>query len=521
MSAAQGRAFLDAAAQEMGLSITDSGYNNNATIEPVSLDIQSPLKLPKEIFTGWFGDMIASVSKATETPLELTALLGLSVIAIACQRKFVVELEQNYQEPLNIWTVVALESGNRKTAVLQAMSKPLMEWEREAIDQVSAEIVKKEAERKNQEAQINSLRSTYAKNNGEDTDSLGREIVQLETTLPEIPSIPRLWAQDITPEKLGQLMADNDEKMSVLSDEGGIFDILAGRYSGGIPNLDLFLQSHSGAPHRVDRGSRKTVSMESPALTMGLSPQPEVLKSLTSKDGFRGRGLLARFLYALPDSRLGFRLLSCDPVPDNVLHEYRSGIRSLIDIKPATNSIDEIQPYILKLTPESYALWKEFQREVEKDMKDGGMFEHVKDWAGKLPGAVGRLAGLLHCVQHANGQPWSIEINDETLSRALSLAAFLSRHALAVFDLMGADDDLNSARKVWQWVERNRRESFTARDCFEALKGTYKRMAGINPAFDVLMERHYIFELPQPENREAGRPSRVFNVNPIITEKWL
>jgi len=50
-------------------------------------------------------------------------------------------------------------------------------------------------------------------------------------------------------------MADNDEKMSVLSDEGGIFDILAGRYNGGIPNLDLFLQSHSGSSVRVDRGS--------------------------------------------------------------------------------------------------------------------------------------------------------------------------------------------------------------------------------------------------------------------------
>ena len=122
-------------------------------------------------------------------------------------------------------------------------------------------------------------------------------------------------------------MADNDEKMSVLSDEGGIFDILAGRYNGGIPNLDLFLQSHSGSSVRVDRGSRKTVHMESPALTMGLSPQPEVLKSLTSKNGFRGRGLLARFLYALPESRLGFRLLDCDPVPDNVLHEYKNGIR--------------------------------------------------------------------------------------------------------------------------------------------------------------------------------------------------
>ena len=287
--------------------------------QPVSLDIQIPLKLPKEIFTGWFGDMVYSVSKATETPIELPALLGLSVLAAACQRKFVVELEKNYQEPLNIWTVVALEPGTRKTAVLKEMSKPLIEWERDAVDQASLEIKKTEAERKNQEAQINSLRSQYAKAKATEAEDLGKEIIHLETTLPEIPSIPRLWAQDITPEKLGQLMADNDKKIAIMSDEGGIFDILAGRYNGGIPNLDLFLQSHSGSPVRVDRGSRKTVHMNSPALTMGLSPQPEVLRSLTSKPGFRGRGLLARFLYALPDSRLGFRPLNCEPVSSEVL----------------------------------------------------------------------------------------------------------------------------------------------------------------------------------------------------------
>ena len=149
-------------------------------------------------------------------------------------------------------------------------------------------------------------------------------------------------------------------------------------------------------------------------------------------------------------------------------------------------------------------------------MREGEIFEHVKDWAGKLHGVVGRLAGLLHCAEHSN--PWTIEISHETLERALNLSAFLSRHALAAFDLMGADHDLDAARKVWHWIERNQRTTFSARDCFEAVKGTYKRMAEITPAFDVLMERNHIFELQ--EQKVVGRPSRRFIVNPIITEEW-
>src|ERR1700730_11524107 len=109
--------------------------------------------------------------------------------------------------------------------------------------------------------------------------------------------MPRSWTQDVTPEKLGTLMAENGGRVGGISDEGGIFDILAGPDSKtAAPNLDLFLQGHSGSPVRVDRGSRESVIIESPALTLVLTPQPDVLRSLSEHRAFRGRGLLARFL---------------------------------------------------------------------------------------------------------------------------------------------------------------------------------------------------------------------------------
>src|SRR4029078_5142104 len=110
-------------------------------------------------------------------------------------------------------------------------------------------------------------------------------------------------------------MADNGEKMAILSDEGGIFDILAGRYSNGVPNLDLFLQAYHGSAYRVDRGSRPAVFLKRPALTLGLSPQPSVLRGLAGAPGFRGRGLLARPCFALPESTLGRRTLDSRPIP--------------------------------------------------------------------------------------------------------------------------------------------------------------------------------------------------------------
>ena len=78
--------------------------------------------------------------------------------------------------------------------------------------------------------------------------------------MPVIPHLPQLWTSDVTPERLGTILADNDERMAWLSSEGGIFEMLGGRYSKGIPNLDLVLKAHIGDSERVDRGSDLTGS---------------------------------------------------------------------------------------------------------------------------------------------------------------------------------------------------------------------------------------------------------------------
>ncbi len=110
-------------------------------------------------------------------------------------------------------------------------------------------------------------------------------------------------------------MAANGEAMSVLSDEGGIFDILSGLYSDGKANIDLFLQAHAGSPVRVDRKSGPPVFMERPVLSMGLTVQPQVIKSICGNKTFRGRGLLGRFLYAIPKSNIGSRAISLGLCP--------------------------------------------------------------------------------------------------------------------------------------------------------------------------------------------------------------
>ena len=373
----------------------------NETTSLISLDTPILPAMPLDVLPSTFQAMVRAVATNTETPPELAVGFGLAVIATTCQGYVCIEVEPNYREPLNIWPLTALESGNRKTAVMNHMTEPLVEVEREQCQKVKEKVAKIESERETIKAKVKALRVEAAEGSFEDFEDKKQAIAKLESTMPELLTLPRFWVQDITPEKLGQVMAENGERIALISDEGGLFDTLAGRYSNGIPNLDLILQAHAGTPVRVHRGSRPDVVMNRPALTIALSPQPSVLHGLASQPGFRGRGLLARFLYTLPVSRLGYRTLTSQPIPPSVKNLYQDTITTLLKVEPTKDPSGQFIPHVLTLAPEAHAEWKEFQHAVEEKMRDGGDYEHIRDWAGKLPGAAARLAGLLHCAEHA------------------------------------------------------------------------------------------------------------------------
>lgn len=76
---------------------------------------------------------------------------------------------------------------------------------------------------------------------------LRHQIAQTWEAQAEPPVVPRLLADDTTPEALAELMAQQKQRIAVLEAEGGIIDTLFGRYSNGVPNLALVLKAWGGA----------------------------------------------------------------------------------------------------------------------------------------------------------------------------------------------------------------------------------------------------------------------------------
>jgi hypothetical protein len=425
-----------------------------------------------------------------------------------------------WEEPLNLYSVVALPPGERKSAVFAEVTAPLVEFEAVLAAERTYEIAEARARRRVAEKRLDAAQNSAARSVGVDRERRLEEVAEAARELEEtiVPFEFRLLADDATPEAIATLLAEQRGRLAVLSPEGGIFGQMAGRYSTstGQPNLDVYLKGHSGDMLRVDRKGRGPEYVARPALTLGLAVQPDVLRSLTDEPGFRGRGLLARFFYSLPTSRVGGRRNDVLPLPDVVRDSYAAELKTL------ARSLEALEgpPVVLRLSRQAEAALLRFADELEPRLGEHGDLGHISDWGCKLAGGISRIGGLLHLAANVRSG-WGDTVALDSIQNAIEIGRYLIPHALAAFDLMEADPNLTLARRVLHWIASKQLTSFSRRDCFEAMKGRIHRVESLEPILNIL-EAHGQIRRRLQESRGRGRPpAPIFDVNPLVAKSPL
>jgi hypothetical protein len=393
-------------------------------------------------------DMVSELSHVTQVDPGFTACCLLGVLSTTAQGKFTINLVTHIEHP-NLYVVGILDSGERKSPTISAMTKPLYDYQA----------------------------------------SKGSIII----------------CNDVTTEKLAVMLAENNEKMSIISAEGGIFDIMAGRYSEGKGNFELYLQAYSHEAVGVYRIKRDDIRLNSPSLTMCLGVQSIVIEEIGKHKGFRGRGLLARFLYAYCKPQAGYRSRLSKPISPEIAERYHDRIFKLMDI----NFPD---PIILTLEPEAQKLWNDFYLETEEKMRPGGKLFYLKDWGNKLPGTVARMAGLFHYSKYgseAGNHPISVNI----VRDSCMIGRYFIAHARAVLTVMNEPEEVKTTKKILEYIKRVKPETFKGRD---VLRHTgFTSMDEIAPGLKLLCERDFIKIKIDQEYSGVGRPTgTTFKVNP-------
>ena len=474
---------------------------------------------PTDAFPEWLKKFVSAIAVATQTPVDLASMLVLSVIAAACAKKVEVCVKEDYFEPVNIFTVTALRSGSRKSGVFKAVTKPLEDYERSEGRRTARENAMRRSRLKIKEAAHQKLQDKAAGATGKEQLALIKEAEVVAAELADACPLlaTRLIADDCTPETLATLLCNNGGRIAVMSAEGGdVFELLAGRYSAKrAPNLGFYLKSHAGDQLHIDRRDREEF-VHKPALTLGLAVQPTVIRSLADVRGFRERGLLGRALYSMPECPLGRRDTNPPPVPVEVRDTYHTNVLVLLNLALRQDEDGNASPHMLRLDPEARLIMQRFEEWIEPQLSEFGDLGGMSDWSGKLYGATGRIAGILHMADMVtSAAPWDTPISASTVRCAIQIAKYLIPHAKAAYNEMGADEVVMRAKAILRWIENEKCKSFTRRDLHQAMRTTFKRVADVDRPLGVLLDQRFIRERPEAQSCPGRPASPVYDVNPL------
>jgi len=216
--------------------------------------------------------------------------------------------------------------------------------------------------------------------------------------------------------------------------------------------------------------------------------------------------LLARFLFSICKSHVGYRTRQAQSISDSLLSAYNNHIIELINSESIIT---------FPLSDEGHKIWDSFYDDIEHDLRPGGELESLKDWGSKLPGAVARIAGLLHMSAlgpKSKDQPISVNI----VTASCVLGIYYREHALAAFGQMQEDVRISTAKKILSYLRRIQPHRFKGRDVLRHVFFKNRTMDDVVPGLEMLTERGYIRQV-SGEYSGKGRPeSAAYDVNPKI-----
>lgn len=479
---------------------------------PIGFDEVRTPEIAADVLPGAFSAFAKALAETAEVPESMTTMATLGAVSAAVTKKFKVAITGDWLEPLNIYSLTALPPANNKSYVLREVIGPIESWEADRFLEMQSAIRAAVSTRRNEESLIVSLRAKAARNDKpEQRAALFAEVTELEGKLTKVPVPPKVYINDATPEALAAAISEQEGRIAIISDEGGMTETLAGLYSSGRANYDVLLKGYDGGTLRLKRKDRE-IDLR-PYISVLLLVQPQVLRNMAQQKAFAGRGLFERFFYLLPTSKLGFRTLNTRPIPGDVRTAYSRELRRLLDLPVLKHHSGADEPTLLRLSPGAAELFAAYRHEIEPALSPEGRLRVFAGWAGKLAGNCARVAGLLHVAEHGTS---TLTISRETMDRAILLCRALTEHALAAHSMMELDRSTQDAADLYNHI-RERGEPLIGRtELLRRFHGRFTNKRRFDAALETLRHHNIISDLRKGTDPQTGRQRGYYEVNPML-----
>jgi hypothetical protein len=486
--------------------------------EPTPLNQPTPSpEFPTHTLPTWITNYTQQIADNLQVAPDLPNTLALGALSVCALGNTKIHYRRNnWTQPLNIYASVALPPSAGKSPAKAAMFAPLEQLEIRRLQQAQQNKHHNESAKRILDKRLRDLEEKLAKLPPGSDEALVTQHLLNDTIsdLAQHAHTPsgRLLADDATTEALGVALAEAGGNIAVISSEGGIFDRMAGLYSEGQINLDLYLEAWSGGRYVVDRIKRDPINIPSANLVVITTIQPHTLNEIGARKAFAGRGLTARFLLCQPASNVGTRDRLRHSNADQ--HAQTTYEAHLTDIAETHHG----KPRTLTLDPEADETFAHWDQALENRCGPGHELEHLNEWVGKLRANVIRIAGLLHLANH---HPDDL-VGPETIRDAITLGNYYLDHMIAISDGWGVDESIIQAKKLLQWAERSDTTQITLRELMRSNQRAFPDLDSIRGPLTMLIENGWVRpvdNLPISFVPARGKPSPLLEFHPNVKPK--
>jgi putative DNA primase/helicase len=465
--------------------------------QPLQLKLAPVEPFAEDLLPSSLRPLVLDIAERMQVPLDFPGVALVVSLAGAVNRRATIqpkERDTSWVAVPNLWGAIVARPGLLKSPLINAITRPLADIEREFQAQNASACAK--YGRKLDRA------SPSKRGGGHEQDQ---------------PEAKRILVNDSTFEKLHEIMRENPAGVFVLRDE----------LTGWLAELDrngregeraFYLQAWNGdTGHTIDRIGRGSIFVPACCLSMFGGIQPDRLRSyLAGANGvpLPDDGLIQRFqLMVWPDTSTKYEYV--DRLPSVAAQKQVEKIFRLV------TKLDPGKPPCLRFTPEAQELFVGFIDELETRVRGKGLpaifVSHLSKYRSLMPS----LALLFELADLAAGSsvgsvgflatPQTVSF--ENTLRAWEWCFYLESHARRVY---GCPTPAQVAARVLagKLIQGSLRTEFTPR---EVVQKGWKRLNAtgkVTSACEVLVKAGWLRSSLQKSGPVGGRPSLRFEVNP-------
>lgn len=482
---------------------------------PVVPSLDAGLLLPSGL-----SDWVSDTAYRLQCPPDYPAVGMLVALSAVIGGRLCIRPKQldNWTVTPNLWGLIIGRPSTLKSPAMAAALAALNALESEAHAKYDADIRNYQANKTAHELAFGHAKKQATNKSGglHQTNVIAATLAPFMQQEPAHPKRTRYMVNDVTVEKLGEILAENPNGVLLFRDElKGFLAELEGEENA--TKRAFVLQAWTGdGSYNFDRIGRGHIHIPRAILSVLGTTQPGVIEAhLASaiRGGVGDDGLIQRFQLAVyPDESASSGLV--DKLPDiEAIEHVFSVFRQLSTLDPASIGAqrDNIGaadgPWYLRFDAKAQALfnaWYFKLTETIRKTEHGAIASHY----GKYRSLVPSLALIFHLAEGHSGP-----VGEAALSRAIRWATFLKKHAARIYHY-SIRSDARAACALGEAIKAGKvKDGFALRDVRRKGWAGLTSQLLCQQAIDILVEHNWLSVERMESNGKAVERCRV---NPAL-----